>query len=184
MTAAVLHTPSPFLILPAALEALEGHSSASGLNARLLTKPLTFANTTSVASSKRTRELDTFSDVQPHKAVKTGKFRGRPGFASIQNQSAPRAAGTSSTPSGVERLVDEYMKKHPVAGEVQAEDQELLCTCLQPQDDRAMIACANGDSCRLRWYHLECLGMASEDLPGDNGESSNPHLSKRSLTIL
>jgi PHD-finger len=64
-----------------------------------------------------------------------------------------------------EQLIDDYMKKHPVAEEVQAEEEELLCICLQAEDDRAMIQCSNGDACRLEWYHFDCLGLTAEDIP-------------------
>ncbi|RMZ88521.1 hypothetical protein DV736_g4248, partial [Chaetothyriales sp. CBS 134916] len=121
---AVLKTRSPFIILPAAVEALDGPSKLSSL-----------------AGSKRTRVDDQATDLQCNKVTKTDK-------STIK----------------INRLVDDYLAKYPVTAEVEAEPDELFCTCLSREDGRAMLKCAN-DKCRLGQYHLECLGLTGQDLP-------------------
>jgi hypothetical protein len=65
--------------------------------------------------------------------------------------------------------VKEYILRHPVTKPVPAEDRELYCLCLQPEDGKAKIECANGRACQLRWYHLECIGMTEDLLPNEDG---------------
>jgi hypothetical protein len=66
--------------------------------------------------------------------------------------------------------VKAYIKRHPVTKPIPAEDRELYCLCLQPEDGKAKIECANGRACQLRWYHLECIGMTEDLLPTEDGK--------------
>ena len=171
------------MILPPALEALEGRLSNGTPYARSPTMPSTFADVASVAGSKRSRGIENVFNAQPSKAAKTNKVSSRSEFATTRDES-PDVAGGAHTTSGVARLVDEFMQKHPVAGEVRAEDEELFCTCLQPANDRPMIACANGESCRLQLYHIECLGLTEEELRGSDSKFSCIRLVWNFLTFV
>ncbi|RMD40207.1 hypothetical protein DV735_g4924, partial [Chaetothyriales sp. CBS 134920] len=75
-----------------------------------------------------------------------------------------KALKTDESAVKITRLVDDYLAKHPVTAEVEAESDELFCTCLSRDDGRVMLKCSN-DNCRLLQYHLECLGLTGDDLP-------------------
>ena len=66
--------------------------------------------------------------------------------------------------------VQKYLDENPFTKPVPAEDQELFCLCMQPEDGKPKIECANGPECFLRWYHVECIGLTEETLPDEDGK--------------
>lgn len=54
---------------------------------------------------------------------------------------------------------------------VPTDDEEHYCSCSGADDGRPMIECSNGNHCLFNWFHLECIGMAQHEIPGDNGMS-------------
>ena len=126
---------------------------------------------------KRTRQE--FEDhptegATPNKAAKLTISRRRreqtPDYEAVIEEESPTPS-PGDAGFTVDPAVDSFLKKHPIHGEVLAEDEELVCICLEPKvGDRAMIKCGNGNSCRLQWFHLECLGMDRNDLPDEDGK--------------
>lgn len=64
--------------------------------------------------------------------------------------------------------VQAYLRKYPVTRPVPAEEEELFCVCLRPEDGRPKIECANGADCLLRWFHVGCIGL--DVLPDSDGK--------------
>ena len=56
---------------------------------------------------------------------------------------------------------------------IPVDEEELFCICLQPEGGRSMIECANGNHCLMTWFHLDCIGMNEDDIPGEGGELSS-----------
>jgi hypothetical protein len=54
-----------------------------------------------------------------------------------------------------------------------ADDVELFCICNGPDDGRPMIECSNGSICPLKWFHLDCIDMDIDELPGEQGLSAS-----------
>ena len=54
---------------------------------------------------------------------------------------------------------------------VPTDDEEHYCICSGADDGRPMIECSNGNHCLRNWFHLECIGMAQHEIPGDEGIS-------------
>ena len=86
----------------------------------------------------------------------------------------------------IQKQLDLIQAKYPITEEVMAEEEELFCTCLKPEDGRKMIECSNKSDCRLWWYQLvhplshlwntstkypsyECMKMTDRENPGDDG---------------
>ena len=63
----------------------------------------------------------------------------------------------------------QYLRQDTAVVETPADDKELLCICFRPEDGRPMIECDNRGDCFLRWYHIECIGLNEDELPGEDG---------------
>ena len=54
---------------------------------------------------------------------------------------------------------------------VEAEEEELFCSCVGVDDSTAMIMCSNEDKCLRQWYHLRCIDL--EVLLDEDGTSDS-----------
>lgn len=63
---------------------------------------------------------------------------------------------------------------------VEADEEELFCSCMGVDDGTPMILC-NEAKCLRQWYHLRCIDM--ENLPNEDGKSISDHLRQRLMTV-
>jgi hypothetical protein len=66
-------------------------------------------------------------------------------------------------------LLRGYLKKYglPTSRE-KTDDEDHYCICDGPADGRSMIECSNQKKCLKQWFHLECIGLNENDIPGVN----------------
>ena len=62
------------------------------------------------------------------------------------------------------------LRNNSITQPVLAEDEELHCICMQPDDGRPTIECGNQRHCLLRYYHLECIGLTADSMPSKDGK--------------
>jgi hypothetical protein len=115
------------------------------------------------------------TDLQiPAKVARTNPFSGSMTGAIRMAQASPATAPASKSVydprTAQKKAVDKYLMDKPITQQGAAEGEELFCICFKPEDGRPKIECANGTECLLRWYHIECIGMTEESLPGDDGK--------------
>lgn len=139
------------------------------------------------ASSLKRRRGSGVTDLQvPSKQARTSHAQTDPAVArghSSPYGGFPHSAGAGHVTNSQHmhsaissKQVEEYMRRHPVTHAIPAEDQELFCICLEPEDGKPKIECANGRDCLRRWYHLECIGLKEDDLPNEDGKSYDSHI--------
>lgn len=69
-----------------------------------------------------------------------------------------------------QELLDACTKFIPRVQEpIPADDEVYFCICHGSDDGRAMIECSNGKACLMNWFHLECICMANNEVPDEEG---------------
>ena len=63
---------------------------------------------------------------------------------------------------------------------VEADEEELFCSCMGVDDGTSMVMC-NEAKCLRQWYHLRCIEM--EYLPNEDGKSISDHLRQWLMTV-
>ena len=67
-----------------------------------------------------------------------------------------------------QELLQAYNKFIPQEN-IPTDDEERYCNCFGSDDGRSMIECSNGSKCLMAWFHLECIGMAEDEIPSEKG---------------
>ena len=119
-------------------------------------------NAITTGNLKRRRGCgDTHLDVA-NKAQRTTHFSDYTGEVPLTP--AKSAGNLGNKRDGVDRAaspetaaVHEYLAKYPIPKDA------VMCVCLGPNDGRNIIQCDNKDACYMRYFHVECVDMTSEE---------------------
>ena len=71
----------------------------------------------------------------------------------------------------LQQLLDAYNANYVPEEPYLADDVEHFCVCNGEDDGRPMIECSNGSTCLMNWFHFECIGMAMDEVPDEQGLS-------------
>ncbi|KAI9784412.1 MAG: hypothetical protein M1835_003598 [Candelina submexicana] len=56
-----------------------------------------------------------------------------------------------------------FLEEEDIQTEVEAEEEELFCTCFGVDDGSKMVECANAENgCLMRWFHVGCLSSEAQ----------------------